>query len=321
MPAEARGALAPVDESWWSDHRDVAALGLTVLVLATWNIGRSSVVPDHYGIPASLAMAGVLGGLGFLGGLSWIGLGPARNRMLRGLAFGGAVLGIVAVVLLRRRCDPRHVRSLNDSRVHMGAATMLFEVLVAIPFGTVVLEELAFRGTLLGLLRRRLSAPWAIGAMSVPFGLWHVKGVLHNATGGIAIGTVVGTVIATTVAGVGHRRLHRLPERTRRRGSLPDRLLRRGRARRMGGGPGRGPRTPDRRLRRRPLRGRQRRHPVGGPPSRRRRPQPGAPDSARTGPADGQVLPRRTRARVRGDGGGAAEDPVPAAVPQRSQRR
>ena len=57
-----------------------------------------------------------------------------------------------------------------------------------------------------------------------------------------------------------------LSERSRR-GSLPHRLLRRGRARRMGSGPGRGPRTPDRRLRRRPLRGRQRRDPVGVPPA------------------------------------------------------
>jgi membrane protease YdiL (CAAX protease family) len=39
--------------------------------------------------------------------------------------------------------------------------------------------------------------------MSVLFGLWHSKGVLHDASGGIAVGAVVGTVLATTAAGVG----------------------------------------------------------------------------------------------------------------------
>ncbi len=39
--------------------------------------------------------------------------------------------------------------------------------------------------------------------MSVLFGLWHVNGVLHNGSGGIAVGAVIGTVLATTVAGVG----------------------------------------------------------------------------------------------------------------------
>ena len=199
----ARGATDPVRGPWWSAHRDVVALGVTVLVLASWNIGRSSVVPDHYGIPASLAMAAVIGGLGALGGLDGAGLGLARNRMLRGLAFGGVVFGLVAVVLLIAGALPATSGALNDRRVHVGVATMAFEVLVAIPFGTVVLEELAFRGTLLGLLRRRLSTPWAIAVMSVLFGLWHVKGVLHDATGGIAVGTVAGTVVATTVAGVG----------------------------------------------------------------------------------------------------------------------
>ena len=98
---------------------------------------------------------------------------------------------------------PATRHALDDARVHVSLATMFFEVLVAIPFGTVVLEELAFRGTLLGLLRRRLPVPWAVGVMSVLFGLWHVKGVLHDSGGGIAVGAVVGTVLATTVAGVG----------------------------------------------------------------------------------------------------------------------
>ena len=189
--------------SWWSTNRDLIALGATIVVLASWNISRSSLVPERYGIPASLAMAVVFVGLGLFGGLRWRGFGLERSRLLSGLAYGGTVFAIVGVVLLIGGALPATSSALNDSRVHVSAATMVFEVLVAIPFGTVVLEELAFRGTLLGLLRRRLSTPWAIGVMAVLFGLWHIKGVLHSPSGGIAVGAVIGTVLATTVAGVG----------------------------------------------------------------------------------------------------------------------
>jgi len=197
------GPPATGSAAWWAAHRDQVAVGLTVLVLAAWNVGRSTFVPDHYGIPASLAMAGVLGGLGALGGLGWADLGLARGRVVRGLAYGGAVFGTVVVVMVLVGSLPATRHTLDDARVHVSVATMAFEVLVAIPFGTVVLEELAFRGTLLGLLRRRLPVPWAVCVMSVLFGLWHVKGVLHDAGGGIAVGAVVGTVLATTTAGVG----------------------------------------------------------------------------------------------------------------------
>ena len=46
---------------------------------------------------------------------------------------------------------------------------------------------------------------------------------------------------------------------------------------------------------------------------------PPSATGARRCRADGQVLRRRARARVREAGGRAAEDPVPAAVPQRSR--
>ncbi len=195
------GSTAPAD--WWTGHRDQVALAVTVVVLASWNLSRSVLVPDHFGIPSALGMAAMLGGLGALGGLGWSGLGLARDRLVRGLAYGGAVFGAVVVVMVVAGALPVTTHALDDTRVHVGVATMVFEVLVAIPFGTVVLEELAFRGTLLGLLRRRLSTPTAVGVMAVLFGLWHVKNVWHDTGGGVAVGAVLGTFLATTVAGVG----------------------------------------------------------------------------------------------------------------------
>lgn len=47
----------------------------------------------------------------------------------------------------------------------------VFEVFIAIPFGTVLLEELAFRGTLLGLLRGRATVVPAVAISAVVLGL------------------------------------------------------------------------------------------------------------------------------------------------------
>jgi uncharacterized protein len=62
-----------------------------------------------------------------------------------------------------------------DRRVErVGLATVGWQILVRIPFGTVALEEIAFRGVLLGLLRDIYGTGWATVASSVLFGLWHV---------------------------------------------------------------------------------------------------------------------------------------------------
>ncbi|MFT3852681.1 MAG: CPBP family intramembrane metalloprotease [Ilumatobacteraceae bacterium] len=85
---------------------------------------------------------------------------------------------------------------------------MLWRTLVAIPFGTVLIEELAFRGAMHSLLRRLVSLPWAFVIGAVLFGLWHVVPAWRSgggASGSVEVGRlagVLGTFAATTVAGV-----------------------------------------------------------------------------------------------------------------------
>ena len=50
----------------------------------------------------------------------------------------------------------------------------VFNPLVRIPFGTVLLEETLFRGVLLALALRRWSVATAVIVTSAIFGLWHV---------------------------------------------------------------------------------------------------------------------------------------------------
>lgn len=62
----------------------------------------------------------------------------------------------------------------RDRRYTMDGHELLFYVFIIMPLMTVVLEELAFRGIMLGILLRRFSTRWAVALASVAFGLWHV---------------------------------------------------------------------------------------------------------------------------------------------------
>src|SRR4030095_13217216 len=76
------------------------------------------------------------------------------------------------------------------------------EVLVVISLGTVLPEELAFRGLLLALLGRRYGVLAGILLSSGLFGLWHVVPSLGGGTTNAPIASVVGADAAGMVARV-----------------------------------------------------------------------------------------------------------------------
>ena len=90
---------------------------------------------------------------------------------------------------------------------------MLLTVFIVIPLGTAFLEEVAFRGVLLGLCLQRTSVVRAAVISSVAFGLWHIAPTLSTASSNSAldrgtgstlafVGLVIGMVLAMTVAGL-----------------------------------------------------------------------------------------------------------------------
>ena len=189
-----------------TDRRTVVVLVVTVAVLALWDLGRIPLVPAERHLVFNVAMAAVFASLGALGGLDRAGFGLARSQVRKGLIYGGAVLAVVGAGLALVAIVPLTSDVLRDDRVLVVLPGMLFQVFVEIPLGTVLLEELAFRGTLLGLLRTRWSTPVAIAVSSGIFGLWHVAGVVDDSSGdavGSVAAAVIGTVVATTAAGIG----------------------------------------------------------------------------------------------------------------------
>jgi len=169
--------------------------GLTVAIVAL-----STVVPSDWQFAFNVAIVGVSIGVARLAALSLDELGLARQHLGAGLRLGGLAFAVItAVVALAAPFG-----LLDDDRTAVDLGDMTVRVLVIIPIGTVVMEEVAFRGVLYGLLDRVTPPAGALVIGAGLFGLWHVPPLLDE---GAVV--VLGTLAATTVAGVGFISLRR----------------------------------------------------------------------------------------------------------------
>ncbi|MFI6357060.1 lysostaphin resistance A-like protein [Streptomyces sp. NPDC050743] len=202
------------------------SLLLAVSVLAAAST-LTTVLADDWYVPVCVTAAALLVTIARRSGLSWeeLGLGPvsAQCGLDWGLVLAGAVL---AVYLLAWHMPITHEAFKDKRAAGLPAAKQLFRVLVRVPFGTVLLEEVGFRGVLWALITRLHGPAWATAVSSTLFGFWHVppsrgltkansaaEGVFGTGTAGV-IRSVAAAVVGTGIAGV------LLCELRRRSGSL-----------------------------------------------------------------------------------------------------
>ncbi len=197
------------------EGRRRAALIVTVALLVLSNVMANRVLPSWAYVPWNLGMAALLLGVAWFGGRppALIGLAPASWH--RAVGVGLLVVAALALVFTAGVLIPGTRDAFHDTRSISGTTgEMLVQVLLKIPFGTVILEEIAFRGVLPGLIGTAPSVRWrwwpVLGA-SVLFGCWHILPSLGIATsneavadtlhGNQTVATVL-TVVAMTAAGV-----------------------------------------------------------------------------------------------------------------------
>ncbi len=180
------------------------ALAVSVGVLAVANGARSTVVPSAWHLAFNLATGVATVAIGLAAGLRSGDLGLRRERVGAGARLGGVVFAVIAVGVGLGGL----LGLVTDERADVSAGAMALRALVVIPLGTVLVEELAFRGVLHGLLVRVTTTRWAIVAGAVLFGLWHVLPAWRG--GGVDAAadldrsvTALGTFVATTAAGLG----------------------------------------------------------------------------------------------------------------------
>ena len=185
-----------------------SALADVLAVLVVANVVGNLRVPAPWYVPANLVVTTVVVALARPAGASAGELGLAMPGA-HGLGTAVAVSLGVALVVLAVAVVPRTRPLCADQRMAgVGGAGAAYRAVVRIPLGTVVLEEVAFRGVLLALLARLAPLAWAVAGSSMLFGLWHVLPTMAalDANGIARPGAarrlaVVGAVGATALAG------------------------------------------------------------------------------------------------------------------------
>ena len=183
-----------------------------IVVLAAANVIDARVA--HATLVLGPAGAAGLLALARWAGLSWQELGLGRESWRRGALWALGAVGAVAVVFAAGAALPLTRGAFRDTRYQFGWGHALLTAFVLIPLGTVLFEEVAFRGVLWGLIRRRHGTVAATAVSSALFGVWHVLPSLGLAASDQAIGStvghgtsgqavsVLGTVLFTGLAGV-----------------------------------------------------------------------------------------------------------------------
>jgi membrane protease YdiL (CAAX protease family) len=189
-----------------------ATEAVAILVVLAYSGVINELVPRGLYVVTNLAAAAFAIVLARTRGVSQEDMGLRRDRLGRGLRFGLIAAIAIGAVILALAAVPglRHLFANSDDAGGSGGH-FAFEVLVRVPIGTALPEELIFRGALLGLFLQRHSRLVATAITAVVFGLWHVLPTLHQASGGgtswphggaaLLTGDVLSAVVATTAAG------------------------------------------------------------------------------------------------------------------------
>lgn len=146
-------------------------------------------------------------------GRSWTELGLARSDLGRGARVGGRVAAAVAAALVAAALHPRGRRALRDERaVDRGRSGRMRAALFRVPFGTVLLEEIAFRSVVPAVLAARIGHRRAALVTAGTFGAWHILPsralVASNETASNLVGTSSAAAAgfattSTAIAGLG----------------------------------------------------------------------------------------------------------------------
>jgi len=216
-----------VDRALGRGQAGPVPLASVLVVLLATNLLTNRLAPDRY-LPTCLVAAAVLLLIARAARLSRAELGLGAGTAGTGLRWALVAAAAVLAGYLACLAVPATRELLADERAAgLSLGALVWNALVRVPFGTVLLEEVGFRGVLWALLARRLGPARATGVSSALFGLWHVlpsagiartnaaaADVFGRGGGSGQVAAVLAAVVGTAAAGV------LLCELRRRSGSL-----------------------------------------------------------------------------------------------------
>jgi len=175
-----KGRRTPKTHASRSRPRDVAFALASCVALGAYNnvINRH---PWHYRryVTLNACATGVTVAAAAASGLTAADMGFGRAEWPPGrLGIGAAALVGTGWIVVAAVPATRPV--LNDKRItSLDGRAVAYQAVVRIPIGTVLWEEVAFRGVLQAALRRILPETAAIAATSAVFGVWHIRPTLQ----------------------------------------------------------------------------------------------------------------------------------------------
>lgn len=186
---------------------------IILILLYSTVLGR--LVPKKYHLYLNIGIAAVAITLGLAFGLSLENMGLALDRILPGIYWAFIVSVVIIVSMLIISTIPILRRFfLGDNLSHANGKFIAFEAAVRIPLGTALVEEILFRGVLLGLLLQHHSKIEALLISAAIFGLWHIFPTMDSLKSNItaakvianktprAAGSIAGVVVITFIAGL-----------------------------------------------------------------------------------------------------------------------
>lgn len=150
-----------------------APLALTLGVLVASNVLSNRLLPGAAVLVGVLAAAACLV-LARWDGASWADLGLGPGTYGRGLRWAAVAALVVAGVYALGVALPFTREAFLDRRADLPTSTLLYHALVRVPLGTVLVEEVGFRGALLAMGLRRWGRRTGVFVSSGLFGLWHL---------------------------------------------------------------------------------------------------------------------------------------------------
>lgn len=194
--------------AWWP-------LVVVIAAIVVINVVNNRLAPQSHYLLWAFVGSVVLIAIGLLDGNSWTDMGLGWWFFLSGFVWAAASIGLVTAVYVIGSAFRRTRKAFHDESIgSLSGSRLAFQALVEVPFGTVLLEEIAFRAVLFSMLARRYGVVWAIVISAVLFGIWHVLPSIGTHERNPALGSVVGggirgnvlvvagSVLTTTVAGV-----------------------------------------------------------------------------------------------------------------------
>lgn len=187
-------------------------LAIIIAILVAYNIIVNRFLEEKWHILFSLLISVTL--------IWWVvrfadinlgSIGAQIDGLVPGLVYGALSFVIISLAIGLASVVPVAKSFFGDERViRLRTRQLLYKTLVNIPLGTVLLEEVVFRGVMLALLTQNFSTVISVLVSSLLFGFWHVLPAITNVTsnkklkdfGRPKVPVVLGTVFITFIAGV-----------------------------------------------------------------------------------------------------------------------